>query len=149
MDGSKGHNFPSTVGSRSKFYRSFRMHFSMEWMRNRYTMMMRSDRARLDGRSKGHNFRSDRWIAIKLLLEFPDALFHALDEESILGDDEVWSSQAGWTGRKSITFETIIGSRSNFYRSFWMNFSMEWMRDRYSVMMRSSRSRLDGRFEML
>jgi len=45
----------------------------------------------------GHNFRSDRWIAIKLLLEFPDALFHAVDEESIIGDDEVWSSQAGWT----------------------------------------------------
>jgi hypothetical protein len=43
---------------------------------------------------KGHNFRSDRWIAIKLLLEFPDAPFHAADEESILGDDEVWSSQA-------------------------------------------------------
>jgi hypothetical protein len=47
----------------------------------------------MDG-SKGHNFRSDSWIAIKLLLEFPDALFHTLDEESILGDDEVWSSQA-------------------------------------------------------
>jgi len=31
---------------------------------------------------------------MKLLLEFLDALFHALDEESILGDDEVWSSQA-------------------------------------------------------
>jgi hypothetical protein len=31
-------------------------------------------------------------MAIKLLQEFPDALFHALDEESILGDDEVWSS---------------------------------------------------------
>jgi len=43
---------------------------------------------------KGHNFRSDHWIGIKLLLVFPDALFHALDEESILGDDEVWSSQA-------------------------------------------------------
>jgi hypothetical protein len=28
-----------------------------------------------------------------------------------------------------------------------MNFSMKWMRDRYSVMMRSGRSRLDGRFE--
>jgi len=38
---------------------------------------------------KGHNFRSDRWIAIKLLLEFPDAPFHAANEESILGDDEV------------------------------------------------------------
>jgi hypothetical protein len=43
----------------------------------------------MDG-SKGHNFRSDRWIVNKLLLEFPDALFHAVDEESILGDDEVW-----------------------------------------------------------
>jgi len=40
---------------------------------------------------KGHNFRSDCWIASKVLLELPDALFHAVDEESILGDDEVWS----------------------------------------------------------
>jgi len=28
-----------------------------------------------------------------------------------------------------------------------MPFSMRWMRDRYSVMMRSDRVRLDGRFE--
>jgi hypothetical protein len=28
-----------------------------------------------------------------------------------------------------------------------MNFSMQWMRDRYSVMMRSGRASLDGRFE--
>jgi hypothetical protein len=47
----------------------------------------------MDG-SKGHNFRSDRWIAIKFLQEFPDELFHAMDEGSILGDDEVWSIQA-------------------------------------------------------
>jgi len=40
-------------------------------------------------RSKGHNFQSDCWIAIKLLLEFLDALFHAVDEGSILGDNEV------------------------------------------------------------
>jgi len=38
---------------------------------------------------KGHNFRSDRWIAIKLLLDFADALFHGVDKESILGDDDV------------------------------------------------------------
>jgi len=25
---------------------------------------------------KGHNFRSDRWMAIKLLLEFLDVPFH-------------------------------------------------------------------------
>jgi len=41
-----------------------------------------------------HNFGFDRWIAVKLLLEFSDALFHAVDKESIHGDDEVWSSQA-------------------------------------------------------
>jgi len=35
----------------------------------------------------GHNFQSDRVIALKLLLEFPDAFFHAVDEEPILGDD--------------------------------------------------------------
>jgi hypothetical protein len=31
---------------------------------------------------------------MKRLLEFSDALFHAVDEEPNLGDDEVWSSQA-------------------------------------------------------
>jgi len=43
---------------------------------------------------KGHKFLSDRWIGAKLLLEIPDALFHGVDEESILDDDEVWSIQA-------------------------------------------------------
>jgi len=43
---------------------------------------------------KGHSIRSDHWIAIKLLLEFPDALFHGVVEGSLLRDDEVWSSQA-------------------------------------------------------
>jgi len=42
-----------------------------------------------------HNFRSDCWIAIKLLLEFPDALFHGVDEESIVDDDEVQLIEAG------------------------------------------------------
>jgi len=100
----------------------------------------------MDG-SKGHKFPSDRWIAIKLLLEFPDALFHGLDEESILGDHEVWSSQAGWTVRKAITFDPTVGSRSNFYWSFRMPCSTDWMGNRYSVIMRSGRARLDGRFE--
>jgi len=57
----------------------------------------------MDG-SKGHNFRSDRWIEIKLLLEFADAFFHAVDEGSIIGNDEVWSSQAGWTVQKCDDF---------------------------------------------
>jgi hypothetical protein len=55
-------------------------------------MLMRSGRARLDERFERPLLSIDRWIAIKLLQEFPDALFYALDEESILGDHEVWSS---------------------------------------------------------
>jgi hypothetical protein len=94
-----------------------------------------------------HNFRSDRWIAIKLLLEFPDALFHVVDEESILGDDEVWSPRLDGRFEKAITFDPTVGSQSNFYWSFLMPISMEWMRVRYSVMMRSGRARLDGRLE--
>jgi hypothetical protein len=70
------------------------MHFSMEWMRDRYSVMMRSVEPGWMDSSKGHNFRSDLWIAIKLLLEFSDTLFHAVDEGSILGDDEIWSIQA-------------------------------------------------------
>jgi hypothetical protein len=84
---------------------------------------------------------------MKLLQEFPDALFHGVDEESILDDDEVWSSQAGWTVRNAITFDPTVGSGLNFYWSFRMHFSMEWMRNRYSMMMRSGRARLDARFE--
>jgi hypothetical protein len=32
---------------------------------------------------KGHNFRSDRWIAFKFLQEFPDAVFLGVDVESL------------------------------------------------------------------
>jgi len=63
---------------------------------------------------KGHNFRSDRWIAIKLLQVFPDELFHAVDEGSMLGDDEVWSIQAGWTVRKAITFHRPLDRDQTF-----------------------------------
>jgi len=68
----------------------------------------------MDG-TKGHNFQSDRWIAIKLLLEFADAFLQGVDKGSILGDDEVWSSLARWSVRKAITFDPTVGSRSNFY----------------------------------
>ena len=41
---------------------------------------------------------------MKLLLEFPDALFHGVDVESIMGYDEVWSRQARVTVRKGHNF---------------------------------------------
>jgi len=55
---------------------------------------------------KGYNFFSDRGIALKLLLEFPDALLHGVDEELIRDDDELWSSQAGWTVRNGHNFRS-------------------------------------------
>jgi hypothetical protein len=67
----------------------------------------------MDG-SKGHKFRSDHWIGIKLLQEFPDELFHGVDEELILDDDEVRSSQAGSTVRKAITFHRPLDRDQTF-----------------------------------
>ena len=52
----------------------------------------------------GHNYRSDRWIAIKSLHEFRDALFHIVDVESLLGEEEIGSRQARVTVRKGHNF---------------------------------------------
>jgi len=40
---------------------------------------------------KGHNFSSDRWIALKFLQEFPEAVFLVVDVESLLGEVEISS----------------------------------------------------------
>jgi len=44
---------------------------------------------------------------------------------------------------RAITFDPTVGSRSNFYWSFRMPLCLEWMRNRYSVMMRSRHDRLE------
>jgi hypothetical protein len=40
---------------------------------------------------RGHNFLSDRWISIKFLQEFPDAVLLGVDVETRLDDAEVSS----------------------------------------------------------
>jgi len=40
-----------------------------------------------------HNFRSDRWIALKFLHEFLEAIFLGVFLESHLGDEEVSSAK--------------------------------------------------------
>jgi hypothetical protein len=59
------------------------------------------------------------------------------------------SGRARLNGRfeRAIIFDPTVGTRSNFYWSFWMPFCMEWMRNRYSVVMSSGRAKLHGRFE--
>jgi hypothetical protein len=51
-----------------------------------------------------HKFWSDRWIAIKILPEIPEAFFHIVDVESILGEEKVWSRRARVMVRKGNNF---------------------------------------------
>jgi hypothetical protein len=53
---------------------------------------------------EGHNFRSDRWIALKILQEFPDAVFLGVDVESLLDHAEVSSLETGERVRKGHNF---------------------------------------------
>jgi hypothetical protein len=43
-------------------------------------------------------------------MEFLDALFHGVDVESILGEDDIWSRQARVTAHKGRTFDPTVGS---------------------------------------
>jgi hypothetical protein len=49
---------------------------------------------------KGHNFRSDRWIALKVLQKFPEAVFLVVPMESLLVEEEALWSHTGITGEK-------------------------------------------------
>ena len=53
---------------------------------------------------KGHNFRSDRWMTLKILEEFTDAVFLGVDVESLLGDAEGSSLQTRVPVRKGQNF---------------------------------------------
>jgi len=46
---------------------------------------------------KGHNFLSDRWILIKILKDFLEAIFLRVDLESLLSEATVWSRQTSIT----------------------------------------------------
>ena len=59
---------------------------------------------------------------IKILQVFLYTLFHIVDVETILDEEEIWSRQARVTVRKAITFDATLRSRSKFYWSFWMPF---------------------------
>ena len=72
-----------------------------------------------------HIFGSDRWIALKVLQLFPEAVFLEGPLESLLIEKEVLSRQTGITVENAITFDPTVGSPSKFYRSFRRPFSVE------------------------
>ena len=75
------------------------------------------DRTRLSA-EKGHNFWSDRWIALKCLQGFPELVFICVAMEWLLGDEDVWSVELEYRLKRAITFGPIVRPRSIVYRSF-------------------------------
>jgi hypothetical protein len=55
---------------------------------------------------KGHNFRSDCWISLKILQEFPDAVLLGVDAESLLDDAEVSSLETAVRVRMGHNFRS-------------------------------------------
>jgi hypothetical protein len=53
---------------------------------------------------KGHIFWSDRWIALKVLQYFPEAVFHVVPMESLLIEDDVISRQTEIKAEKGHKF---------------------------------------------
>ena len=78
-------------------------------------------------------------ITLKILDEFPDAVFLGVDVESLLGEGEVSSFETSIPVQQGIRFDPTVGSPSNFYRSFRTLFSLELMLNRHSVRGRSRR----------
>jgi hypothetical protein len=75
------------------------------------------DRTRVSA-EKGHNFWSDRWIALKFLQGFPEAVSIGVAMEWLLENEYVWSVELEYRLKRIITFDATVGSRSNFYRGF-------------------------------
>jgi len=72
---------------------------------------------------KGHIFGSERWISLKILQEFPDAVLLGVDVESLLGDARYRRARPEYQFQRAITFDPSVGSPSKFYRSFRAPFS--------------------------
>jgi hypothetical protein len=88
---------------------------------------------------KGHNFWSDRWVALKVLQGFPEAVFRGVYTECLLGDEDVWSTEQEYRVKRAITFGPTFGSRSNFYSGFQRLFLLGKLRNRYWVTRMSGR----------
>jgi hypothetical protein len=65
-----------------------------------------------------------KWSEI-FLQEVLKAVSLGLAMESLLSEEEVCSRQTRITAKKGFTFDSTVGSRSNFYSSFQRLFSLE------------------------
>jgi len=71
------------------------------------SLLVKSEVSSLETRvpvRKGNNFLSDRWIALKFLQEFSEAVFLVVDVESLLGEPEVSTVETRVPVRKGHNF---------------------------------------------
>jgi hypothetical protein len=74
-------------------------------MWNCYSVSRRNRRSRPEYRfERAITFRSDRWIALKILQEFLEAVFLAVDVESLFGEAAVSSLETRVPVRKGHNF---------------------------------------------
>jgi len=59
-----------------------------------------------------------------MLQGFPEAVFLGVAVELLLGDMDVWSVKLEYRVKRTITFDPIVGSRSNVLKCFWRLFSL-------------------------
>jgi len=112
-----------TIGSHSNFYRGFQRLFLLGKLWNRWVTRM-SGRQPWVSPQKDHNFWSNRWITLKFLQGFLEAVFRGAYTKWLLGDEDVWSTEQEYWLKRAITFGPIVGSRSNFYWGFQRLFSI-------------------------
>jgi hypothetical protein len=106
--------FDPTVGSRSNFYIGFQRLFSSVKLWNPCSLTRMSGRQLWVSAQKRHNFWSDRWIALEFLQGFPEAVLLGVAMEWLLGDEDVWSGELEYRLKRAITFDSTVGSLSNF-----------------------------------
>jgi hypothetical protein len=125
--------FDPTDGSRLNFYTGFQRMFSLGKLWNRCLVTRMSARHPWLSAQKRHNFWSERWIALKFLQWFPEAIFLGVVTQWLLGDEYVWSVELEYRLKRSITFDPTVRSRSNFYRGFQRLFSLGKLLNHFSV----------------
>jgi len=62
---------------------------------------------------------------LNFLQDFPDAVFLIVDVEALLGEAEVSALETSVRFHRAVTFDPIVGSPSNFYKSFRTPFSSQ------------------------
>jgi len=96
--------FDLTVGSRLNFYRCFWMLFSLLYQGYPYSMRGVLSRETGITAEKGYNFWFDRWIALNVLHEFPDAVLVVVPMESLVVEEYGLSRQTKTTAKKGYNF---------------------------------------------